>query len=66
MKLKEKIILILAENYCQGEYKAECQGCTASMKCVSDCQKYNDIAQKIMDMINEESDCYARRIRCSD
>lgn len=69
MNPKEKIILVLAEHYCQGEYNSDFKGCAPTMQCIKDCGKFDAVAQKILDVIynkQEEDDYLARRIRCND
>ena len=69
MSPKEKIILILAEHYCQGEFDSEFNGCALTMQCVKDCGKFDTVAQEILDIIynkQKEDERIARRIRCSD
>ena len=69
MSPKEKIILILAEHYCRGEFDSEFNGCAPTMQCVKDCGKFDTVAQEILDVIynkQKEDDRLARRIRCSD
>lgn len=69
MSPKEKIILILAEHYCQGEFDSEFNGCAPTMQCVKDCGKFDAVAQEILDVIynkQKEDDRLACRIRCSD
>ena len=69
MSPKEKIIIVLAEHYCRGEFDREFNGCAPTMQCVKDCGKFDTIAQEILDVIynkQEEDECLARRIHCSD
>ena len=69
MSPKEKIILILAEHYCRGEFDSEFNGCASTMQCVKDCGKFDAVAQEILDVIynkQKEDERFARRIRCSD
>lgn len=51
MSPKEKIILILAEHYCRGEFDSEFKGCAPTMQCVKDCGKFDTVAQEILDVI---------------
>lgn len=54
MITKEDIIIELAKYYCGDMYLDAYKGCAQSMSCTTDCQKFQEIAKKIMEEINEK------------
>lgn len=52
MITKEDIIIELAKYYCGDMYLDAHKGCTQSVSCTTYCQKFQEIAEKIMEEIN--------------